>query len=217
MERLTQRWEAAGVVLQVDYVIPTAPIGLVIVADAGMGGRVGTRNRLAAEQFHLSGLATMLVDVLTPAETGRAAILSMDVVLQAGRLSGLIDRLSAGDTGHLPVGLFGTGNGCPVALATAARRPDRVRALVCQDGRPDRVGSVLPTVAAPTLLIYGEHDEQGRLSGDRAAQVLAGQAQVWLVPAAASGLSEPGAWEQATKWAADWFARHLDVKAKPHG
>jgi len=201
--------EAAGAVLMVDWAIPAAPTGVVIVVDAGVAGRIGVRNRLAAEQFRHSGLATIVVDLLTPAETRRAVGVGLDVGLQTGRLSGVIDRLTRRDTGLLPVGLFGVKNGCPVALATAARRPDRVRAVVGQGGRPDRVSSALPTVAAPTLLIFGEHDEQGRRSGEKAAAELAGQAQISLVPAAAGDLTEAGAWEQATKWAADWFGEHL--------
>src|SRR5205807_949517 len=60
----------------------------------------------------------------------------------------------------LPLGLFGASTGAAAALAAAAARPGRVRAVVSRGGRPDLAGPALGQVRMPVLLIVGGRDTQ---------------------------------------------------------
>jgi dipeptidyl aminopeptidase/acylaminoacyl peptidase len=68
---------------------------------------------------------------------------------------------------------------------------------------------VLPRVLAPTLLIVGGGDTQVLDLNRQAAQQLAGEARLAVVPGASHLFTEPGALDQVADLARDWFTRHL--------
>src|SRR5207244_10983333 len=83
-----------------------------------------------------------------------------DIGLLAERVVGATDWLAGVEvTAALPVGYFGASTGAGAALVAAARRPERVGAVVSRGGRPDLAADNLPRVQAPTLLIVGGDDE----------------------------------------------------------
>ncbi|MFD0902516.1 hypothetical protein ACFQ11_19110, partial [Actinomadura sediminis] len=89
----------------------------------------------------------------------------------------------------------------------AAARP-RVAAVPSRGGRPDLAGPSLPRVRAPVLLIVGGADAPVRDLTERAARGL-DIAEIHVVDGAAHAFEEPGALEEVTMQAADWFNRHL--------
>ena len=152
----------AGVVLDADVVVPQPAQGVVLFAHGSGSSRHSPRNVYVAEQLQAAGLATVLVDLLTPAEERVDALsgeLRFDIGLLADRLIGLCDWILDHDlTSGSGLGLFGASTGAAAALVAAAARPAAVAAVVSRGGRPDLAGPVLPAVRQPTLLIVGERD-----------------------------------------------------------
>ncbi len=117
------------------------------------------------------------------------------------------------DVAHLPLGLFGASTGAAAALSAAAILGSRVGAVVSRGGRPDLAHN-LDAVRAPTLLIVGGADAEV-LELNRAAQRrLRCESRLEIVPGATHLFEEPGALEQVSRLAGEWFAEHLRVKGR---
>jgi putative phosphoribosyl transferase len=84
-----------------------------------------------------------------------------------------------------------------------------VRAVVSRGGRPDLSGPALREVRQPTLLIVGGRDPIVLDLNREAAQELAGEARLVVVPGATHLFEEPGALERVADLARDWFLEHL--------
>jgi putative phosphoribosyl transferase len=207
------RIPAAGVELDAEVVVPQPAEGVVLFAHGSGSGRHSPRNTLVAGGLQASGLATVLVDLLTPAEEradAASARLRFDIGLLADRLTALCDWLVAHEvTGGLRIGLFGASTGAAAALVSAAARPDSVSAIVSRGGRPDLAGPALGSVHQPTLLIAGERDPVVLDLNRRAIRRLAGEANLAVVPNATHLFEEPGTLNQVAELARDWFARYL--------
>jgi putative phosphoribosyl transferase len=204
---------AAGVLLDADLDVPEAARGVVLFVHGSGSSRHSPRNRYVAGELQKAGLATVLVDLLTPGEEridARTAELRFDIDLLAQRVVALTDWLAKHEpTAGLGIGLFGASTGAAAALVGAASRPDHVEAVVSRGGRPDLAGDFLSRVRQPTLLIVGERDEVVIELNRRAMEQLAGEARLEIVPGATHLFEEPGALEQAARLARDWFVRHL--------
>jgi pimeloyl-ACP methyl ester carboxylesterase len=209
----SMRIPVAGVVVEGDVSVPRSAHGVVLFAHGSGSSRRSPRNRHVAQQLNHAGLATVLVDLLTPEEDridARTGQFRFDIGLLAARLTALTDWLGGYEpvTG-LGVGLFGASTGAAAALMTAAARPAAVPALVSRGGRPDLAGDHLRAVRCPTLLIVGERDEIVIELNRAAMQQLSGETRLVIVPGASHLFEEPGALEQVSGLAADWFTRHL--------
>jgi putative phosphoribosyl transferase len=185
----------------------------VLFAHGSGSGRHSPRNTYVAGGLQDSGLATILVDLLTPIEEradAATARLRFDIGLLADRLTALCDWLVAHEvTAGLPIGLFGASTGAAAALVAAAARPDSVSAIVSRGGRPDLAGPALGSVHQPTLLIAGERDPVVLDLNRRAIRGLAGEADLAVVPNATHLFEEPGTLEQVAELTRDWFVRYL--------
>jgi putative phosphoribosyl transferase len=195
--------------------VPEHAGGLVVFAHGTGSGRHSPRNRAVAEVLQRAGMATLLVDLLTPdEEAARGPV--FDVELLAGRLAAAARWASAEPSCvGLPLGYLGASTGAAAALVAAAR-DDAVRAVVSRGGRPDLAGPALADVRAPTLLVVGGHDQQV-LELNRAAQAqLRCTNRLAVVPGASHLFEEPGTLRTAAELARDWFATHL-AAATPAG
>jgi putative phosphoribosyl transferase len=196
-----------------DLEVPEGAVGMVVFAHGSGSSRFSPRNREVAEALRRRGLATLLMDLLTPeedAEDQRTGRLRFDIPLLAERLVAAIDRLGAErDVRDLPVGLFGASTGAAAALVAAARRAEVVRAVVSRGGRPDLAADDLPSVRAPTLLIVGALDEPVIEMNREARKLLTTEAYLVQVPNASHLFEEPGAMEQVSQLTARWFTSHL--------
>lgn len=189
--------------------IPEHPTGIVVFAHGSGSSRHSPRNRYVADVLNRAGLATLLFDLLTPAEERNRANV-FDIELLAGRLVDVTRWLtSQPDTASLPVGYFGASTGAGAALVAAADPRARVGAVVSRGGRPDLAGSALANVTAPTLLIVGGRDEVVLDLNRRAQAAIPGQCELAIVPGATHLFEEPGTLQQAAKLARDWFVDHL--------
>lgn len=209
---------AAGVALEADIATPESPQGVVLFAHGSGSSRHSTRNRYVASELQRAGLATVLVDLLTPEEEQvdiRTGQLRFDIDLLSVRLIALTDWLVEHEpTADLGVGLFGASTGAAAALVAAAARPSAVEAVVSRGGRPDLAGDFLRLVRQPTLLIVGGRDVDVLELNRSAMSLLAGETRLEIVPGASHLFEEPGALEQVAQLAREWFLPHL--KRGPH-
>ena len=211
-ERLV-RVAAGPVTLDGDLRIPTGVRAVVLFAHGSGSSRRSSRNRHVAQLLNAAGLATLLIDLLTPNEEAidlRTAHLRFDIGLLAERLVGATDWLAQyPDTHDLPLGYFGASTGAAAALVAAAERPDRVGAIVSRGGRPDLAGPALGRVQAPTLLIVGGNDPQVLALNRSALAQLRCEKQLVIVPGATHLFGELGALDEVARLARSWFERHL--------
>jgi len=119
---------------------------------------------------------------------------------------------------QLPIGYFGASTGAAAALAAAADRPDKVRAIVSRGGRPDLAGASLSRIRAPTLFIVGGADYSVLRLNREAMLRIRAEKKLVIIPDATHLFEEPGALEQVASLAGDWFERHINSKeGEDHG
>ena len=193
--------------------LPAAARALVVFAHGSGSSRFSRRNQCVAAVLQEAQLATLLFDLLTPAEAERDQLDGaprFDIPLLSRRLIGAIDwALQRQDLAELPLGLFGASTGAAAAIHAAVGRPQAVQALVSRGGRPDLAMEALAAVTCPTLLIVGGQDfEVLRLNRQAAARLGAPHALL-VIPEATHLFEEPGCLSQAADLARDWFLQNL--------
>ena len=212
-EELPVRVPAGSVVLEGNVGVPEGAQGVVLFAHGSGSGRHSPRNRYVAKALREAGLATLLIDLLTPEEEEvdlRTRHLRFDIGLLAERLVGATDWLAQNlSTQNLAIGYFGASTGAGAALVAAAERPEVVSTVVSRGGRPDLAGPSLSRVAAPTLLIVGGNDFPVIDMNREALEKLHIEKKLEIVPGATHLFEEPGALEEVARLAADWFVRYL--------
>jgi len=205
---------AGKVQLQGNLRIPPAAEGIVVFAHGCGSGRHSPRNRFVAEVLVNTGLATLLIDLLTQEEEMidlQTAELRFNIPLLAVRLGGVTDWLAGeASTAGLSVGYFGASTGAAAALIAAVDRPGTVRAIVSRGGRPDLAAPVLGRVAQPTLLIVGGEDDVVIQLNRKALAELGGIKRLVIIPGATHLFEEPGALEQVAALASEWFLRYVE-------
>lgn len=204
---------AGHVTLEGTMAVPANATGMVLFAHGSGSSRFSPRNRFVASTLRQAGFATLLLDLLSPAEEEVDEVTRrhrFDIAMLADRLVVTIDWLRAeSDTADLPIGLFGASTGGGAALVAAAERPVQVAAVVSRGGRPDLAGEALPRVEAPTLLIVGGRDQVVIDLNERARDHMRGEVRLEIVPGATHLFEEPGALERVAQMARDWFLQHL--------
>ncbi|MEV6342603.1 dienelactone hydrolase family protein [Actinoplanes sp. NPDC051851] len=204
-----ERIELASASLDGDLTLAEHATGLVLFAHGSGSSRQSPRNRAVARDLNRRGLATLLIDLLTPHEEATRD-LRFDVGLLADRLVGVIDWLRVQPaTATLPVGLFGASTGAAAALVAAAARPESVRTVVSRGGRPDLAGPALIEVRAPTLLLVGGDDQPVIELNEQARNTMRTRAELRIIPGATHLFEEPGALEQVAAEAGEWLTAHL--------
>ena len=203
-----------GAVLPGDLAIPRGAEALVIFAHGSGSGRHSPRNRFVAGQLNESGLATLLMDLLTVDEERIDEVtreLRFDIGLLAERVAQSVEWVRGHrELAHFPVGLFGASTGAAAALVAAARLPGgTVGAVVSRGGRPDLAAEALALVSCPTLLIVGGQDDVVIGLNERARAQMRCPTELVIVPGATHLFEEPGTLEEVARLAAGWFATHL--------
>jgi dienelactone hydrolase len=187
--------------------------GVILFAHGSGSSRKSVRNRRVAQVLQRAGFNTLLLDLLTASEeeidiqTGQ---FRFDIGMLARRLVEAIDWLGQYPaTKDLPIGLFGASTGAAAALIAAARRPAKTAAVVSRGGRPDLAGFVLPHVQAPTLLLVGGEDHTVIALNRQALDSLQCRKELTIVPGATHLFEEPGALEEVSRLARDWFLTYV--------
>lgn len=209
---------AGAVTLAGDLAIPPHAQGLVLFAHGSGSSRFSPRNRLVAQTLQEGGLATLLFDLLTPAEERidlRTRELRFNITLLAERLVATTDWvLTQPHLQQFPLGYFGASTGAAAALIAAAQRRDAISAVVSRGGRPDLALPLLAQVKAPTLLLVGGVDYPVIEMNQTALGHLGSTAKLEIVPGASHLFEEPGTLEAVAQLARDWFCRYF-VEGRP--
>lgn len=201
-----------------DLSVPDDPRGLIIFAHGSGSGRFSRRDQLVAKFLNGTAFATLLLDLLTPAEESideRTMALRFNIPMLASRVVQAIDWA----VGKKPqpwkaIGLFGASTGAAAALIAAAERPEGVDAVVSRGGRPDLAGRYLRLVQAPTLLIVGGADQAVIDLNETAMTALRCEKRLSIVPRATHLFEEPDALETVAALAGEWFRAHIREKVR---
>ncbi len=206
--------QAGRTTLSGSLALPDDPSGIVLFAHGSGSSRHSPRNRYVASALNSRGIATLLLDLLTPDEEHDRRLV-FDIDLLADRLRSATAWVREYEsTAGLRVCYFGASTGAGAALAAAAAPDADITAIVSRGGRPDLAGPALAQVEAPTLLIVGAEDlevlELNRLAQSR----MRCPTRLDIVPHATHLFEEPGALEAVAQLAGRWFSDHLPVEAE---
>lgn len=200
---------AGGITLEGNLVIPPETRTAVIFAHGSGSSRHSPRNRFVASVLQEAGIGTLLFDLLTREE---------DTVYENRfNIELLTDRLEAAtrwfreqpQASGFTIGYFGASTGTASALRAAADLGPAIGAVVSRGGRPDMAEQALLKVKAPVLLIVGSSDPVVLDLNRRAYGMIEAEKHLAIVPHATHLFEEPGALEEVSRLAADWFKRHL--------
>jgi putative phosphoribosyl transferase len=207
--------------------------GIVVFAHGSGSSRNSPRNQYVAQVLNKDGLATLLVDLLTPEEEesdnrtqkishkipGVVVLNKFNITLLAKRFVSITDWvLQNPSTQDLIVGYFGASTGTAAALvaAAAAQHSDTIAAIVSRSGRPDLAGlESLKLVKAPTLLIVGGNDYKQviDLNKDALKELKSAEKKkLVIVPNATHLFEEPGTLEEVARLASGWFRCYFLIK-----
>lgn len=199
-----------GLTVVGDLEVPGHSTALIVFVHGSGSSRLSPRNQFVASKLRVAGFATLLFDLLTPAEAeDRDNVFDPDLLSR--RLRQVLAWVRTQPmVSAMPVGLFGASTGAAAALLTASDAHLRIGAVVSRGGRPDLADDVLPRVAAPTLLIVGGDDPVVLELNARAADRLTGCTHDLRVIAGATHLfEEPGTLEEVAWAATGWFETYL--------
>lgn len=207
---------ADGVTLAGVLALPSHPCGMVLYLQAREPRRAARENACLADQFRRAGLATLQLDP-PGSGTRRRAPSELDLALLEARLYAMTDWIAAQPrTQELALGVFGTGSGAAAALRLAARRSERIAAVVSSCGRPDLAGpEALARVRAPTLLIVDEQDRSAIEHNRRALSRLNCEKDLALIPEASQPGKAQDAALEAARLAARWFKGYFGGDTRP--
>lgn len=201
--------------------VPRGAEGIVLFVHGHGSSRLSLRNQSVARHLRMRGLATLLFDLLTEAESraddGPRA-LRLDIRMLVGRLKEVTTwAVRQPELAGLPLGFFGASTGAAAALAAAAELPQHVKAVVARGGRPDLAGpGHLALVEAPTLLIVGAEDRAVLMLNEEAmARMQACNAELEVVAGASHLFEEEGKLAVAADLARAWFERYLIGRSVP--
>ncbi|MBV8066758.1 MAG: dienelactone hydrolase family protein [Candidatus Eremiobacteraeota bacterium] len=171
------------------------------------------RNAFVADALAESGIASLLLDLLTTREEAadrQTSEFRFDIGLLARRLARATQWVAAqANLRGFGLGYFGASTGAAAALVAAATVPSDIRAVVSRGGRPDLAGAHLTQVRSPTLLIVGGADHVVIDLNRRAAAQITARCELSIVPGATHLFEEPGALENVADLACAWFSRFL--------
>jgi putative phosphoribosyl transferase len=188
--------------------VPPGSHSLVVFAHGSGSSRHSPRNREVAEHLNRLGHATLLFDLLTEEEsTDRRNV--FDIPLLAERLAAVARLVrERSELIGSRLGFFGASTGAAAALDAASELDAGVQAVVSRGGRPD-LARHLESVRAPVLLIVGGEDREVLQLNRQAAARLGGPHELEIIPGASHLFEEPGALDEVSRLAGDWFTRHL--------
>jgi len=193
---------AGETTLEGELGLPARAQGAVLIALVE-SDRHAAHNQLLADELRAGGLATLLCELVSPAEAGSAS----DPAHLAGRAAAALRWLSlCGSTRGLPIACFAEGAAAaPVALAVA-QVPDVATSMVLHDPAADleRVASGA-ALGVPTLLMVPAGNRWAIAAGRRMIALLPPASGLAVVPDARSA---PVRQDAVAGLASRWFTHH---------
>lgn len=196
--------------------LPPCPRGMVLWIAHDAAPRPAQHSDYLAQELRRASLATLRLEppgLDEPCADRRGFELSR----LAARLYCAAEWLAAEPvTKELALGLFGTRLDAAAALQLAARRPDRVAAVVTSGGRPDLAGTkALAQVRAPTLLLVEEDDPAVVDCNRRAFELLGCEKDLAVIRGAVDRTERREPLPEVARLAARWFTGYLGADPAP--
>ncbi|MCX7013391.1 MAG: hypothetical protein NTW86_12685 [Candidatus Sumerlaeota bacterium] len=141
--------KVSGAKLSARIGLPSTPSGWVILAHEGGASLHGSALGAVARQLNEAGLATLSMELMTPAESARRA--PFEAAALGERLLAGTEWLQ-GETGEL-WGVMGAGEGAAAALYAASERGSGIASVVACAPQLEGATERLDQVEASTLLI----------------------------------------------------------------
>lgn len=198
---------AEGAALRGHLRIPPGARAIVLVAHGSGTWRDSPRNSHTASRLTARGLASITLDLLTPAEA--TTDLVFDVILLGRRLLAVRHWLADSPYRWMPVGLFGIGSDAPVALWTAGEPDIQLSTVVVHGARPDLAADRLPRVLAPTLFVSGGTDERIRRCVRTAAALVPAPTRITELAVSTQPVPRDRLGTWSAYLASVWFGEHL--------
>lgn len=193
--------------LEGELTVPRNPKGVVIFAHGSGSSFKSPRNQYVAQRLNQVGVATLLFDLLTDAESKDRGNV-FNIPLLALRLKRATQWLRTDrNLKYLPIGYFGASTGAAAALV-AANADKGISTVVSRGGRPDLAEEFLSRIDCPVLLIVGGADS-GVIEPNESAKRTLKHAELVVVPGAGHLFEEPGALDQVVEYATDWFSNQF--------
>jgi putative phosphoribosyl transferase len=164
----------------------------------------------AATVLQQSGLATLLIELVTAHEASRDPDACFNVPQMTNRLLGVLDWVSHQPAlAGLPIGLVGWSTASAVAVRASWKAPKCCDAIVCRSGRPDLAGATpLKLLSVPIRFVVGS--EESSLDIARRAFDLMGGEKDWQVARdAGEAFVEPGDVDTFGRLAGEWLNAKL--------
>jgi putative phosphoribosyl transferase len=219
-QQVKQRHVIISECLEADLMIPFRAQALVLFAHGSGSSRYSLRNQFVANVLNNKGIATLLVDLLSPEEKKidqETKHLRYNIELLSQRFAQVTSWLvQQPDTRVLKIGYFGSSTGAAAALMAAARL-NVAKAIVIRGGRSDLAGeNILNQIQAPTLFIVGSEDRPVIAMNKEAVASLnnAKAKELVIMPNATHLFEEPGKMEEVAEIAAEWFECYLFEREK---
>lgn len=193
---------------------PPEAKGVVLFAHGSGSSRFSPRNRQVAQVLNQAGLATFLMDLLSPEEELEDEVsghLRFNIPFLAERVSNATEWLEENPSlSNLSIGYFGASTGAGAALLASTQRFKNVRAIVSRGGRPDLVGQDLSRVEVSTLFIVGSRDPIVlKLNQESLTRLASKDKRLHVIEGASHLFEEPGALEKVAQLSAEWFEKYL--------
>lgn len=193
--------------------LPSNWKALILFAHGSGSDRFSPRNNFVARELQKAQFATLLLDLLSPEEEqfqDRKNV--FDIELLSNRLNlvknwFLTNYLSQNDPDSAKVGFFGASTGAGAAILATAKDPQQVFAIVSRGGRPDLAEKTLSKISVPTLLMVGGADGIVIDLNQAAFKEIPGPKELKIIPGATHLFEEPGALEEVTRLAKEWFLK----------
>ena len=199
------------ITLKANLVIPDDARGIVIFSHGSGSSRFSSRNNYVADVLNNQNIATLLVDLLSPAEDNESEN-RFNIPLLTGRLVKVTEWIRRNDQlKNLPPGYFGASTGAASALLAAAKLNNDIKTVVSRGGRPDLATDALPQVQCPVLLIVGSLDTQVIHLNKKAYSELKCEKKIEIVEGASHLFEEPGTLDKVAHIATAWFEQHLGM------
>ncbi len=196
-----------------DLARPSNFFGTVVFAHGSGSGRTSPRKRWVATELADAGIATLLLDLLTPTEAEgdqSTRRYRFDIPRLTERLIAVVDALATrAGTADKPIGLYGASTGGAAALMAAAARPSTIRAVVLRGARSDLAGPAVHRVTAPTLFLVGEFDPAVQEVNRSTFDEMRAQKRVDVVRGASHLFEEPGTLEEVARRTREWFQKYF--------
>lgn len=198
-------------------IVPRTARGIVLFTREGSCDRGDALCGFVGECLNDRGVATLLLNLLTPeenADDARTGHLRYNVGLLARRLSECtVWTQRHEETRRLEISYCGIGNGAAAALIASARGGQNVKALVSLAGRADLADEDIAAVKTPVLFVIPGADPQLAEIAHRARRRMQARTELSVVPHASHSFEEPGTVENAARLVGKWFERFLPA---PH-